>query len=240
MSQGRRSGQASVPHEPTLVSAAPPLSHLMTLYQRYDSLRNSIALLREQTLHTPGVEDWLSVQAHYTNLLSHIFSIASALHSPSPHFVASQVATLNEFLDSEAQDANLFGEDETENKTSLLYATDDGQQTSLPPIEDRDAKNRLPALAVHPSLPIPDSKLNWLGTLLRTVPEIETGAAEAALIESYDKRHPDEVDEATLTSQTNEHDERSLQALRTWYHLLHAPDSAGNTYDFTTRIDAED
>ena len=225
--------------EPTLVSAMPPLSHLMTLYQRYDSLRNSIALLREQTLHTPGIEDWLSVQSNYTNLLSHIFSIASALHSPSPHFVASQIASLNEFLETEAQDADLFGDEQgDEGKNSLLYDPN-ANDSPLPPIEDRDTKSKLPELAVHPSLPIPDSKLNWLGTLLRTVPEVEATAAESALVADYDQKHP-EADEAAINRQIQEHDDRSIKALRTWYHLLHAPDQDGNTCDFAMRIETED
>ncbi|WFD45998.1 hypothetical protein GLX27_000626 [Malassezia furfur] len=183
MSQRRGGGST----EPTLASAAPPLSHLMTLYQRYDSLRNSIALLREQTLHTPGIEDWLSVQSNYTNLLSHVFSIASALHSPSPHFVASQLATLNEFLETEAQDTNLFGDEQNDTEMNSLL--------------------QLPELAVHPCVPIPDSKLNWLGTLLRTVPEVETSAAESALVSDYDQKHA-EVDEGTLTKQIQAHDDR--------------------------------
>lgn len=213
----------------------------MTLYQRFDSLRNSIALLREQTLHTPGIEDWLSVQSHYTNLLSHIFSIASALHSPSPHFVTSQVAALNEFLDSEAQDANLFGDqqDDAGGAGSLLY-NQGASGASLPPVEDFDTSSRLPELAVHPSQQIPDNKLNWLGTLLRTVPEPETSAAETALVEEYSKKHNAAVDDATLARQIEEHDNRSVQALRTWYHLLHAPDKDGNTYDFTMRLEPED
>ena len=235
MSQRRGGGST----EPTLASAAPPLSHLMTLYQRYDSLRNSIALLREQTLHTPGIEDWLSVQSNYTNLLSHVFSIASALHSPSPHFVASQLATLNEFLETEAQDTNLFGDEQNDTEmNSLLYDSND-HDSQLPPVEDPDPKSQLPELAVHPCVPIPDSKLNWLGTLLRTVPEVETSAAESALVSDYDQKHA-EVDEGTLTKQIQAHDDRCMKALRTWYHLLHAPDQDGNTYDFTMRIETED
>lgn len=59
MSTTRRVGaERARDAEITMKSATPPLNHLMTLYQRFDSLRNSIALLREQTLHTPGIEDW--------------------------------------------------------------------------------------------------------------------------------------------------------------------------------------
>ncbi|WFC98265.1 hypothetical protein MYAM1_000990 [Malassezia yamatoensis] len=216
-----------------------PTNQFMTLYQRYDSLRNSIALLREQILNTPGMEDWLSVQSNYINIMSHVYSIAAALQSASPHFVASQVAALNDFLDSEARDAELFGDDKTEGgMTSLLYDKED-QETDLPPIEDHDPKNRLPELAVHPCLPISDSKLNWLGTLLRTVPEVETSSAEAALIADYDHHHPDAMNEAAISKEMEQHDESSMQALRSWYHLLHAPDEDGNTFDFTMRIETE-
>lgn len=59
MSTTRRGGaERARDAEITMESATPPLSHLITLYQRFDSLRNSIALLREQTMHTPGIEDW--------------------------------------------------------------------------------------------------------------------------------------------------------------------------------------
>ncbi|PKI86005.1 hypothetical protein MVES_000417 [Malassezia vespertilionis] len=214
-----------------MASAAAPLNYLLTLYQRYDSLRNSIALLREQTLNTPGIEDWYT---HYSNLLSHTFSIASALQSATPHFLAAQIATLNEFLEAEALDANLFGDEPSAGgASSLLYGS--GSMSGLPPVHDTDKDNTLNVLAVHPSLPIPDSKLNWLGTLLRTVPEIEVSAEEARMVAIYDKKRP-EYDEEALSMQIRAHDEKSLRALRSWYHLLHAPDSAGDTYDFATRI----
>ena len=115
----RRGGAADA--EISMRPAMPPVSHLMTLYQRFDSLRNSIALLREQTLHTPGIEDWPSVQARFSNLLSHMYSVASALQSPSPHFFASQLATLHEFLNTEAQASNAFEEDNAQQSHSLLY-----------------------------------------------------------------------------------------------------------------------
>ena len=179
------------------------------------------------------------VQSSYANLLSHVYSIAAALQSSSPHYVAMQVAALNEFLEAEARDAELFGDEHEDGEMhSLLYdkATED---TSLPPIEDRDPKNRLPDLAVHPCLPIPDSKLNWLGTLLRTVPEVETSSTEAALIAEYDQKHPEATDEAAIEHAVKEHDDKSIQALKSWYRLLHAPDEDGNTFDFTMRIENE-
>ncbi|WFD21808.1 hypothetical protein MEQU1_000464 [Malassezia equina] len=213
-----------------LKPVAPPLSHLQTLYQRFDSLRNSIALLREQTLHTPGMEDWPSVQTHYTNLLSHTFSIAAALQSPAAHFMSSQMATLSEFLDNEAQDRNLFGEDEPR-MSGLLDET-----PQLPPIEDKDKDNRLPALAVHPVQPIPDSKLNWLGTLLSTVPEMDVTSSEAQLLEAYERAHP-HADEASVAADQAAHDARCLAMLRSWYHMLHAPDEDGETYDFAMRLE---
>jgi len=219
--------------EPTLAPAAPPLGHLMALYQRFDSLRNSIALLREQTLHTPGIEDWPSVLTHYTNLLSHAYSIASALQSPAPHFLTAQMATIDEFLDNEAQDANLFGEEEP----SSLFGT--GEGATLPPIEARDKESMLPRLAVHPAASIPDNKLNWLGTLLSTVPDLDASSAADANVAAYDAEHPG-ADEASLAAEHATHDARSLGTLRKWYHVLHAPDNNGDTYDFVMRIEDEE
>lgn len=237
----------------TLKSATPPISHLMTLYQRYDSLRNSIALLREQTLHTPGIEDWPSVQTHYANLLSHTFSIAAALQSATPHFLTSQLATLHSFFENEAQDANLFGEDTT--KMDTLLAGDN--QGAWPPIEDKDPQSQLPALAVHPCQPIPDTKLNWLGSLLSTVPEMDIATMEAARIAEYDQSHkahpPDSTADGASRQDTSSdahtaaaaslvateihaHDTRCLQAMRSWYHMLYAPDEHGDTYDFAMRV----
>lgn len=208
----------------------------MTLYQRYDSLRNSIALLREQTLHTPGIEDWPSIQTQYTNLLSHTFSIATALQSPIPHFLSAQLATLHEFLENEAQDATLFGEEET--KMSSLFAG--GQnESALPPIDDKDERNQLPVLAVHPCEMIPDNKLNWLGTLLSTVPELDVSNEEQARVAAYDETHT-HSDEATLAADLEAHDARSIGALRSWYHTLLAPDADGDTYDFAMRVEAEE
>jgi len=216
----------------TLQPAAAPLGHLQTLYQRFDSLRNSIALLREQTLHTPGMEDWPSVQTHYTNLLSHTFSIAAALQSPSAHFMSAQIATLSEFLDNEAQDRNLFGDDDPR-MSGLLDET-----PQLPPIEDKDKDNKLPALAVHPVQPIPDSKFNWLGTLLSTVPDMDVTSSDAQLLEAYERAHP-QSNEASVAADHAAHDARCLATLRSWYHMLHAPDEDGETYDFAMRLEDE-
>lgn len=216
----------------TLKSASPPLGHLMTLYQRYDSLRNSIALLREQTLHTPGIEDWPSVQTHYANLLSHTFSIAAALQSPSPTFLSSQLSTLTEFLETEAQDANLFGDD---TKMDALLGGGDAKAT-CPPMEDKDPQSQLPLLAVHPCQPIPDGKLNWLGTLLSTVPETEVAQQEAERLAEYDQTHA----AADVAAEREAHDARCLQALRSWYHTLYAPDEDGDTYDFAMRVEDDE
>ncbi|WFD25517.1 hypothetical protein MNAN1_000477 [Malassezia nana] len=216
----------------TLKPSVPPLSHLQTLYQRFDSLRNSIALLREQTLHTPGLEDWPSVQTHFTNLLSHTFSIAAALQSPAAHFLSSQIATLSEFLDNEAQDRNLFGDE-----PHMSGLVEEG--APLPPIDDKDKDSLLPALAVHPVQPIPDSKLNWLGTLLSTVPELDVTSGDARLVEAYERAHP-QSDEANVLADAEAHDARCLAALRSWYHMLHAPDEEGETYDFAMRIEEDE
>lgn len=233
----RRGGAADA--EISMRPAMPPVSHLMTLYQRFDSLRNSIALLREQTLHTPGIEDWPSVQARFSNLLSHMYSVASALQSPSPHFFASQLATLHEFLNTEAQASNAFEEDNAQQSHSLLYRP--SRAGEVPPVHYTDADSRLPVLAVHPCKPIVDAKLNWLGTLLRTVPEVDITKQEEELVAAYDAAHASEPadgrNEAELVSQRiAEHDAHSIGALRTWYHVLHAPDSEGETYDFRMRV----
>ncbi|WFD29380.1 hypothetical protein MSPP1_000389 [Malassezia sp. CBS 17886] len=234
MSREHRSS-AGLPREPTLAPATPPLSHLMTLYQRYDSLRNSIALLREQALHTPGIEDWPSIQARYTSVLSHIFSIAAALQSASPHFLTAQLATLNEFLDAEAQDSNLFGDAGAHGAGSFLYSTE-APPASVPHIDDRDPDCRLPRLAVHPCAPIPDAKLNWLGTLLRTVPDVEVSERDDAYARDYATVHP-HATASDVDAQIAAHDDRCLHALRSFYHVLHAPDSEGDTYDFKLRLE---
>lgn len=222
----------------TFKSATPPVGHLMTLYQRYDSLRNSIALLREQTIHTPGIEDWPSVQTHYANLLSHTFSIAAALQSASPNFLTSQFASLSEFFETEAQDANLFGSGDT--KMDALFGHGADAQPAWPPIEDKDTHSQLPFLAVHPCQSIPDNKLNWLGTLLSTVPETEVAVQEMQRIATYDRQRANQnVDQDSLTHEIKTHDARCLQAIRSWYHNLYAPDEDGETYDFTMRVQDE-
>lgn len=228
--------------ELTLPPAHPPLQHLMTLYQRFDSLRSSIVLFREQTLHTPGLEDWPSVQARFTNLLSHTYSIMSALQSAAPRYIASQLAALNEFIETEATDANLFEEHEHDAMHSVLYGADSSRPSAaqsgadgLPEVVYRDPDNRLPALAVHPSVSIPDTKVNFLGMLLRTIPDVDISAHEDALVAAYAAEHNDDAVEDHIAA----HDERSLRALRTWHHLLNAPDSDGNTYDFFMRVDEE-
>lgn len=225
--------------ELTLAPAHPPLHHFMTLYQRYDSLRSSIALFREQTLHTPGLEDWPSVQARFTNLLSHTYSIMSALQSAAPRYIAAQLASLNEFIETEANDVNLFEDQHQDAMHSILYGGAASRPSAgaegLPEVHYRDAENRLPALAVHPSVPIPDTKVNFLGMLLRTIPDVDISAREDAMVADYAEEHDDDTVEAHIAA----HDERSLQALRAWHHLHSAPDSDGNTYDFFMRVDEE-
>lgn len=205
----------------------------MTLYQRFDSLRNSMALLREQTLHTAGLEDWPSVQTHMLNLLSHTYSIAAALQSPTPQFLASQLATLDAFLENEAQDVSLFGEDEGGMSSLFGGAAQDAHGgAALPSVEDKDANSQLPQLSVHPAAMIADGKLNWLGTLLSTVPEADVQHAEAASLAGL----PEDV-RADASAHLAAHDDRCRAALRAWHQALLAPDADGNTYDFMMRVD---
>lgn len=172
-----------------------------------------------------------SIQSRYANLVSHTYSISSALQSASSQFLASQVAELKDFLHREARDANAF----EDSQASLFHSLPTHREaTDLPSVRFTDHESRLPLLAVHPCQPVADAQLNWLGTLLRTVPEVEISKEEDDRVAAYDKAYTD----ADVDKQIADHDARSLGALRTWYHLLYAPDQDGDTYDFHMRFSA--
>ena len=164
----------------------------------------------------------------------------SALQSAAPRYIAAQIASLNEYIETEANDANLIGEHDQDAVHSILYGAASAHPSAgaqgLPEVHYRDPDNRLPALAVHPSVPIPDTKVNFLGMLLRTIPDLDISAREDAMVADYSETHEDDAVEAHIAA----HDERSLRALRAWHHLQSAPDADGNTYDFFMRVDEEE
>ncbi|WFD36313.1 hypothetical protein MCUN1_003192 [Malassezia cuniculi] len=163
----------------------------------------------------------------------------SALQSAAPRYIAAQLASLNEFIETEANNANMFGEHEHDNMHSILYGAEssrpDTGSDGLPAVHYRDTDNRLPALAVHPSVSIPDTKVNYLGMLLRTIPDLDITAREDAMVAHCTESYEDDTIDAHIAA----HDERSLRALRAWHHLKNAPDADGNTYDFFMRVDDE-
>ena len=68
------------------------------------------------------------------------------------------------------------------------------------------------------------------------MPETEVAQQEAEHLAEYDRMHV----AADVAAEREAHDARCLQALRSWYHTLYAPDEDGDTYDFAMRVEDDE
>ncbi|KAJ1018897.1 hypothetical protein NDA16_004700 [Ustilago loliicola] len=258
----KRAGESSVAMlgPPTLPRVQMPAEHLQILQQRFESLLSSIVGLKEEIAMVPGMDEWPALLHRYTNLLSHAYSLASALSSGSPHFLPSQLTSFNKVLEAEAENSNLYAD---VSDSSALFggkmgggagvSTDDGVKATadgLPELNFYDRNNPLPLLLAHPVLPIPEENINFLGALLRTAPEAEIMKEEASLMQSYDATAAaemqgfgsDDMDAKLerIQDEIAQHDILAMRALRMWYHLRHAPDEEGNVLNPRERLPPAD
>ncbi|CDW97875.1 hypothetical protein [Sporisorium scitamineum] len=236
---------AVVSAAPTLPKVQMPAEHLQILLQRFESLLSSIVGLKQEIAVVPGMDEWPALLHRYTNLLSHVYSLSSSLLSASPHFLPSQLASFNNVLEAEAENANLYAD---ASESSALFggimggggssgAADDGVKATadgLPELNFYDRNNPLPLLLAHPVLPIPDDNITFLGALLRTAPEAEIMKEESSLIDSYnasagvDGQEGIQAELEHIQDEISQHNILALRALRVWYHLRNAPDEEGN------------
>lgn len=209
-----------------------PLDQLQQIQKRLQALIASTGQLQGEIAVVPNF-DWPTILARYGSLASQVHSLSSALTSPTSAYVAAQQDALAKHLEEEAKSRNYFMQDEEDEDAAAAALA------SLPRVKYTDAKNSLPRLAAAPVKPMQGDRAARLGEALRTKldPDVEAAVSESKQSSATDDPSAALADALRAVSQ---HDDLSMRALRTWYHVRWRPDEMGQTYDFKMRLGADD
>lgn len=208
-----------------------PLDQLSQIQKRLQALVQSTGQLQAEIAVVPNF-DWQTILTRYGSLVSQVYSLSSALTSPTSAFVPAQQETLNKHLEDEAKNRNYFMQEEPDEDEKVI--------ASLPRVKYTDEKNLLPRLAATPIHALQGDKAARLGEALRTKLDPDV---EATLQHETDEQEEEQEPTAALSKAlgaVSQHDNVSMRALRTWYHVRWRPDDLGQTYDFRMRLGDDD
>lgn len=217
-----------------------PLDQLNQIQKRLQSLVTSTSQLQAEIAQVPNF-DWQVLLTRYATLFSQIYSLSSALTSPASAYIPAQQEALSKYLQDEAKNNNYFMQDEDEqphdHQANVL--------SSIPKVNYTDEKNTLLRLSATPFHTMQGDRAARLGEALRTKldPDVEATLRDSQLSTQQARGEQEDDDSAALANAlhtTARHDELSLRALRTWYHVRWRPDELGQTYDFRMRLGDDD
>ncbi|CAO1621036.1 unnamed protein product [Sympodiomycopsis kandeliae] len=210
-----------------------PLDQLQQIQKRLQALINSTGQLQAEVAIAPTF-DWQTILTRYGSLVSQLYSLTSALTSPTSAFIPAQQDALQKVLEEEGKNNNYFMRDDQEADNGF---NDTAAIAALPRVRYTDEKNALPKLAATPIHALQGDKAARLGEALRTKldPDVEAKYGEA-----LEQDAATSADLSQTLAAVAHHDQLALRALRTWHHVRWRPDEAGQTYDFRMRLPDDD